>query len=424
MIRRISEVLGRAVLALILAVLVWVIAIQESDPTRLDTYPDRLPVILLHQPADTMVYGASSDKAQVVLRAPGSVWDSLETGQISVTLDLANQPYGEINVPLKAHVQNDIVQVVRVEPASVKLYLERALTQYVPVRLALSGEPALGYTIRSSLTLPSEVAVFGPASRVERVKQVRGTMSVQDKRQSLDQTISLKALDEQGVQVEGVTLSPEVVQARVVLEQLGGFRDLAVRVVITGQVASGYRISNINVSPVLVTIFGSSQAIDGLPGYVETVPVNVENAQGHIAEQVALNLPGGISLLGESSVQVDVSVEAIQSGLTLRLQPVVLGLAPLLEARVSPEYVDLVLTGPLPRLQTLEPGQDVRVVVDVAALEPGTYQVVPRVIVPEGVVAESILPSTIQVTIAPAGTLSPLATPTPADLTPAPSPTP
>jgi len=420
MMRRITDVISRVVLAFILAVLVWVIAIQEGDPVRADIYPQAILINLVNQPPDTVVYDQSTEVARVTLRAPESVWDRLTADQISVTLNLLDQPYGTLNIPLDVLVSDDIVQVVKVEPAYVRLHVEPTLSRQVPISLTITGEPALGYTTRSWMTIPSEVSVYGPASLVEQVAEVRASLSVQDKRQTVEQTVKLSVRDAKGGLVEGVTLTPEVAQAKVAIEQLGGFRDLAVRVVITGQVASGYRISNIKVSPPIVAVFGSSQVIESLPGYLETVPVNVENGQGRLSERVPLNLPGGISLLGDPSVQVEVSIEAIQGGLTLQLSPIVQGLLPTLEARVSPERVDLVLTGPLPRLQTLEPDEDVRVVVDVANMGSGTHQVTPQIIVPEGIVAESILPPIIQVTIGPAGSLSPL--PTPAS-SPSPAPT-
>ncbi len=420
MMRRITDLLGRLMLALVLAILVWVIAIQEGDPTITEPFPQSVPIVLINQPPDTVVYSQSDESAMVVLRAPKSVWNNLTSNQISVTLDLAGRPFGALSVPLTSHVSDPIIQIVRTEPEQVGLTLEAILLRQSPISLTITGEPAMGYTIRSFFTVPTQTSTLGPASRVEQVAEIRAALNVQDRRQDTEQTVKLSARDSKGAVVEGVTLSPEVVQAKALIEQLGGFRDLAVRVVITGELASGYRITNIKVSPPIVAVFGGSQAIESLPGYVETVPVSVQNAQQRINERVPLNLPGGISLLGDSSVQVEVSVEAIQGGLTLQLRPVVQGLAPQLEARVSPDYVDVVLSGPLPRLQTLRPDEDVRVVIDVANLQPGTHQLVPQIIVPEGVVAESILPATVQVTIALVGSFSPLLTPT-FGLTPTPT---
>jgi YbbR domain-containing protein len=181
---------------------------------------------------------------------------------------------------------------------------------------------------------------------------------------------------------------------------------------VRGQVAPGYRISNVTVTPPIVTVFGAAQAIDQSPGFLETVPISVTNAQQDVKERVPLNLPGGISMLGDPAVQVTVQVEAIQGGLTVQRQLTMQGLAHGLEAKLSPDTIDVILTGPLPKLQALNP-DEVRVVVDLGNLVPGTYQIKPQAIVPQGIVAETMLPAMIQVTIGPSGTLnlSPIATP-------------
>jgi YbbR domain-containing protein len=311
------------------------------------------------------------------------------------------------------HVANRVVEVVRIEPTTVDLDFEPITEQSVLVRLTKTGEPALGYAIGLASTTPSQVVVRGPASFVGRVATVAGTLSVQGARQKVEQLVRLSALDKDGNPVGFVTLSPESVQASVDIEHLGGFRDLAVKVIVRGQVAPGYRISNVTVNPPIVTVFGAAQAIDQSPGFLETVPISMTNAQDDISERVPLNLPGGISMLGDAAVQVNVQVEAIQGGLTVQRPLTLQGLAHGLEAKLSPDTIDVILTGPLPKLQSLKP-DDVRVVVDLMNLEPGTHQVKPQTIAPQGIVAETMLPATIQVTIGPLGTLnlSPIPTPT------------
>jgi len=56
------------------------------------------------------------------------------------------------------------------------------------------------------------------------------------------------------------------------------------------------------------------------------------------------------------------------------------------------------LSGPLPLLETLAT-DDVRVILDLFGLGPGTHRVEPQVVVPEGTTAQNILPPTIQVEI-------------------------
>ena len=413
MIRNVVDTIARAVLALILAVLVWIVAIQADDPTQVNTYPVALPITLINEPAGSLVYGQSADSVRVTLRAPQSLWLQLTPDQFKTEVNLTGQPFGQLDLPVKVRVSNRAVEVVRADPATVELHLESVAEQSLPVHITTTGEPALGYAAHPAIAAPAQVTVRGPASFVGRVAEVVGTVSVQAARQTVDQSVRLNALDKDGNSVGYITLVPESVQADVEVKQLGGFRDVAVKVVVRGQVAPGYRISNVTVTPPIVTVFGSSQTIDQSPGFLETAPITVTNAQDDVVERVALNVPGGISLLGDPAVQVRVQVEAIQGGLTVQRPLTVQGLVPGMDTRLSPETIDVILTGPLPKLQSLKP-DDVRVVLDLVNLGVGTHQVKPQAVVPEGVVAESMLPATIQVTIGLTGTLpvSPLPTPT------------
>jgi len=413
MIRRIADTILRAVLALLLAVLVWIVAAQEKDPTQVGPFLTAIPLTRVNQPPDTLVYGQTADSVWVTLRAPESLWKQLTADQIKAEIDLAGRPYGHLTARVQVRVANRAVEVVQAEPATVDLDFESITEQSVPVRITKTGDPALGYAADTPSATPGQVVARGPASFVARVATVSGSISVQGARQKVEQPVRLNALDKNGAPVGFVTLSPESVQASVDIQHLGGFRDLAVKVIVRGQVASGYRISNVTVDPPIVTVFGSSQAIDQSPGYLETVPISATNAQADVIERVPLNLPGGISMLGDPAVQVRVQVEAIQGGLTVQRPLTMQGLAHGLEAKLSPDTIDVILTGPLPKLQALKP-DDVRVVIDLGNLGPGTHQIKPQAIVPQGIVAETMLPATIQVTIGPVGTLnlSPIATPT------------
>jgi len=414
MIRRIADTLVRALLAVVLAVLIWIIASQEKDPTIVGTFSTPLPIVRVNEPPNALVYEQSADSTRVTLRAPQSLWGQLSPDMFKAEIDLAGQPFGQLTLPIRVLVVNRAIEFVRSDPATVDLHIEPSTEQGIPVRITTVGDPALGYAAGQVTVTPPEVRVRGPASFVGKVSTIGGTLGLSGARENVDQSVRVRALDKDGNPVDFVTLSPETVQAHVEVEHLGGFRDLAVKVVVRGQVAPGYRISNVTVNPPIITVFGSSQAIDASPGFLETAPISVTNAQDDLVERVPLNVPGGLSLLGDNAVQVNVQVEAIQGGVTLQFPVTVQGLRDGLESKLGPENVELILTGPLPKLQTLKP-DDVRVVVDLVNLGTGAYQLKPQVIVPQGVVVETMLPATIQVTIGYKGTLnlSPVPTPGP-----------
>jgi len=103
---------------------------------------------------------------------------------------------------------------------------------------------------------------------------------------------------------------------------------------------------------------------------------------------------------------VKVSIEPIQSSQTVVITPEIQGLDPGYTFTVSPETVEVILSGPLPLLEALE-DNDVRVVLDLFELPGGTHQIEPQIVVPEGVTAQSINPATVQVEILVAQTPTP-----------------
>jgi len=99
----------------------------------------------------------------------------------------------------------------------------------------------------------------------------------------------------------------------------------------------------------------------------------------------------------------------------------VIGLGDGLKYDISPTTVDVILTGPLAVLNSLQP-DDVHVLLDLSGLAAGTYQLIPAVtVVEQGVTVQSILPETVEVTVT-KGTATTLAT-TPITM-PAATPTP
>ena len=100
----------------------------------------------------------------------------------------------------------------------------------------------------------------------------------------------------------------------------------------------------------------------------------------------------------------------IQSSLTLSNKAIeVDGLPDGWHAQVAPDTVDVILSGPLPLLDTLS-SQEVRVVINVTDLTEGTHQLEPDVeILVSDITVESILPGTVEVVLSqtPFGTATP-----------------
>jgi YbbR domain-containing protein len=389
-------------LALLLAIAVWISAVTSANPDEVQTL-NSVPLAVIGQDPSLININDQPAYVEVTLRAPRSVWEQLNAQENSVqaTLDLSGLGSGEYTKDIQITVAVRPYQIVLANPTSVKVHLEPIATDTLPVELSLSGEPAVGYQASEQTLDPKTVTISGPTSVIEKATRARILVSLAGARESIDQLIGVQIVDAKNSQLQDIAVSPESIHVSIPISQQGGFRDVAVKVVVQGQQAAGYRIENVSVFPPVVTVFAADpKLVDALPGVIETQPLDIQDAKADITTRLALNLPENISIVGSKSVRVQVGVSPIQTSQTLPNQPInVIGLSEGFAARVSPQTIDVIISGPLPVLDTLTP-QDVVINVDVSGLEPGIHQLVPKwEVLVSNVLVESILPGTVEVIV-------------------------
>jgi len=185
------------------------------------------------------------------------------------------------------------------------------------------------------------------------------------------------------------------------IRQAGGYREVAVKVETIGQPATGFRVTSISVNPPIVTLFSTEpEIIARLPGFVSTVPLDLTNIEEDLETRLALALPQGVIVIGEEqNVEVVIGIAPIETSILLNLPVETIGLANDYEAKLSPQTVSVILSGPLSTLQSLRAG-DVRFFVDLSGLVSGTHLLEPQAeILPDNVQLLAITPSSIEVTI-------------------------
>lgn len=413
-LRWLAKNIGTLLVAFILAVIVWVSAVIASDPNEEHILARSVPIDVIGQDSGLQIMGDVPGNVTLVLRAPSSVWTQMNNDQQSVRawVDLSNLGSGVHEVPVQVQITPRLVRLIRQDPESLTITLDPIVSQVFPVNLVVQGEPPVGYQAQTPKLDPFEVTVTGPESLVTLVKEVRVKVDVTNATQTIISDETPLLLDEEGRLVVGVTVSPDTVTITQPITLLGGYRYVVIRPVSVGQVASGYRLTNIFVSPVGKIVFSSDpELVNNLPGYVETQPIDLTGKTDDFETLVDLNLPADVSVIGDPKVLVQVSIAAIESSLSISLPVEVIGLAPGLEANPAPTTVDVILSGPVPVLNTLGSG-DVRVVVDLSGYGAGIYQLIPQVdILPEQVQKVTMLPATVEITITVAPTPTPTATP-------------
>jgi len=404
--------------ALSLAVLIWIWAELESDPNETRTYPQPIPLEVRGKAEDLVVANALPSGVMVTLRAPRSVWENdLRAENLEAWIDLNGLGVGTYQVPVHVAVHAKPVHILAYRPRQVEVVLSRLMQRTMPIEVELVGEPAVGYEAQRPRVWPPQVTLEGPEEAVQRVQRVEARVNIQGVRETVRQHVGLQAFDDQGLAVDEVHITPSSVLVTVPVERLGGFRDVVVRVVLEGQPAAGYRITNVAVHPPVVTVFSQDPKRVQDLSFVETEPITLADATESLERLVPLRLPEGVSVVGDDRVRVEIEIEPLETSVTINLPVEVVGLAPGMQATIAPETVGVLLVGPVPVLENLDPRGNVRVVVDVSDLDVGTYTLKPEVeVLLEDVRVGSVLPMTVEVTIEPQSALS--ATPTPTATSP------
>ncbi len=168
--RQVLEKTGWRVLALAIAVALWLALVARPELTR---------AIVVHidyqnLPADL----ASPDlprTVQVEIRAAGPRLSRVQLSDLAVVLDLADVhspgehtfTIGRREIELPAGVR-----LVRAIPDQLRLRFERQITASVPVQVRFGPSPPAGYQVANAEARPPRVQVTGPESHVRALGAV------------------------------------------------------------------------------------------------------------------------------------------------------------------------------------------------------------------------------------------------------------
>jgi YbbR domain-containing protein len=350
-----------------------------------------------------MIVNDIDEEVTLTLRAPTTILDELEneSSLINVTLDLSGLEAGVHTLTPQVTLGLSPSEVVRMDPSSVFVKLESVISESFPVEVKTIGNTAIGYELSAPELSTDTVLVTGPQSLVDAVDMIAVDVDIEDVTEDINRELTLTAYDAEGNEINAISISPSSIQVNIPVIQRDNFKSVVVKIVTSGQIAAGYKLTEIFASPPTVMIYSAdANLVNSTSGFIETTPISLDGANESLEIRATLNLPEGVTVVGSQNITVQIGIAPVESSINFNNIPVQFeGLGTGLSATTSPDTVDVYLSGPLYLLEALDPATLV-VAIDLTDRGVGTYQLAPEVLLEDSELSvDAILPNTLEVTI-------------------------
>lgn len=383
-------------LSLLISTGLWVFVTFKEDPEVTNVVPN-IPITVQESPT-TMVVQPETSTVQVRVSAPSAVWAQLRSDKFRATVDASKAaPGSSQEVPVKIVSSDPRVRVQSVDPSSVFLKVDLLRTKSVPVQVVLSGAVPIGYEAGNEKVTPAAVTISGPEPIVDQVTAAMVNVSLDGATRSVDQPYKPVLQGIGDSDTANVKVSPAQVQVNVPVTQKLAYKTLPVQAVTTGNVALGYQEVGLTVDPSTVTLVGDPKTLDNMTT-VPTRPIDISGVDGDHAYDAALDLPGTVALDRSQSIVVRVQVSTINGSKTILVSPQVVNLAPNLSYQVNPGAVNVILSGPIPILNRIQPS-DVTATVDATGITSGSQTVNVQVKSPDLLRLVSVQPQKVTLAV-------------------------
>ncbi len=284
---------GLKILALLMAVVLWVYVSNDQNPTKEQEFK-AVPVEVRGVGANLAV-SEIPGSINVRVQANQNVIAELNPRAIQVFVDLSSAKAGKTVVPVQVKAPTG-VKIVDLRPQEVTVKLEPLAEKQVPVKIHSENETRSGFKVFAADTKPEEVILRGPKGILDRVDFATADINLKDRDRSFGGTVPVRVIDETGSYLEEglVKRSPPSVDILVSIVPDMPTKTVQAVPQITGEPAKGYAVKMTVVEPPELVITGELNVLNGLPR-VFTRPIDITGAANDVFMNIEPDLPNGVA---------------------------------------------------------------------------------------------------------------------------------
>lgn len=290
------------VVALITAIVLWFIVMNEQNPPADVTY--RVPLHVRNVQSDHFV-SHDSDMVEVVVRGPRSIVASVPEDEFYAYLDMADLADGYHKVKVHVAVPQG-VELVGITPDKCDITLDKMVEEKRKVELAYSGVATEGLKIDEVKTDVEKVTIGGPGLVIDRVAKVVAHVDLEQKEEDFSEEAEIVAIDADGNQISGITITPNKTEIKGKVISVPIEKTVDVNFQMIGELAPELALKGIKADADTIVISGYRPNVEAISS-LKTEPLDLSNIIRSTTLALPIQFPEGISAEKQTiTVTIDV----------------------------------------------------------------------------------------------------------------------
>ncbi len=159
------------IISVALAVFLWFfVTFKGQTETSLE-----IPIEFKNTPSDMEIFKQSIKKISVYISARERVLKEITQNDIRVVLDISNVKFGENSIPItKSSIKLPRgIEILRIEPSTVKLYVDKKEEKTVPVKPVVIGKPEKGFNLETVEVNPPNLHIEGAKRELDGIRVIK-----------------------------------------------------------------------------------------------------------------------------------------------------------------------------------------------------------------------------------------------------------
>lgn len=300
MAKKLTNNLGLKILAVLIASLLWLIAININDPVGQQTYTVTVQMVNLSKLTDNNKYVEvleGSDTIRVTVRAARSVLSELSDKNITAIADVDKLTEGNY-IPIELSCTKNSVDEddLKADKDYLRVSVENIKRRQLPISVDVQGTPAENYLLNSTSTAQNAVSISGPESVVNTVNTVSVEIDITNANSDVNISLPIHLYDDEGKEIIDKRISKNISDVQTTAS-IWLIKGVPIEYGYIGTPADGYEVDgNLTSTISYINIAGKQSLLKNIQKIDINDALDITGATRNIEEEIDIKkfLPDGV----------------------------------------------------------------------------------------------------------------------------------